>query len=169
MRHNGIQVRAATPDDVDVLTRFSGHVRDLPASRRHSGRPLAGPDLSERYSSLLANPTRRVFLAVDDKAGPVEEVLGMAVLAVDVAGELLDIPVVRVSHLVVDRAHRRRGAGRALVTAAAAYAEELGLDHVAVGALTTDREANRFFARLGFAPVLVRRVASLSVLRRELA
>lgn len=168
MRRNGIRVRNAALDDVDVLTHFAWHVRDLPTSRRHGGRLPATPDLRERYESLLVNPTRRVVLAVDDTVGGSEAVIGMAILAVDVAGELLDIPIIRVSHLVVDRAHRRRGAGRALVTAAAAYAAEMGLDHVSVGAATTDREANRFLARLGFAPVMVRRVASLAVLRRHL-
>ncbi len=170
MRRNSIRVRDASPDDVEALTRFAGHVRDLPTSRRHGGRPPAVPDLRERYESLLVNPTRRVVLAIDDVAvDGTETVLGMAVLAVDVAGELLDIPVIRVSHLVVDRAHRRRGAGRALVAGAASYADEMGLEHVTIGAATTDREANRFLARLGFAPVMVRRVAPVAVLRRQLA
>lgn len=170
MRRNSIQVRDATLDDVDVLIRFAAHVRDLPNGRRSGGRSSAASDVRDRYQSLLVNPTRRVVLAVDDtSAEGAEAVLGMAVLAVDVAGELLDMPVIRVSHLVVERAHRRKGAGRALVMAAAAYAEEMGLEHLSVGATTTDREANRFFARLGFAPVMVRRVASLGVLRRQMA
>lgn len=170
MRRTGIQVRDATLADLEVLTRFAANFRDLPATRRQGWRPLALPDLRDRYDGLLRNPSRRVVLAVDENAtDEPAPVLGMAVLAVDVAGELLDIPVIRVSHLVVDRAHRRRGAGRALVAAAASYADELGLEHVSVGAATTDREANRFLARLGFAPVMVRRVASLAVLRRHLA
>jgi len=170
VRRTGIQVRDATLADLEVLTRFAANFRDLPATRRQGWRPLALPDLRDRYDGLLRNPSRRVVLAVDENAtDEPAPVLGMAVLAVDVAGELLDIPVIRVSHLVVDRAHRRRGAGRALVAAAASYADELGLEHVSVGAATTDREANRFLARLGFAPVMVRRVASLAVLRRHLA
>lgn len=170
MRRNTIQVRDAMLGDIDTLIGFAAHVRDLPNGRRSGARSSAGTDVRDRYESLLINPTRRVVLAVEDTgAEGVEAVLGMAVLAVDVAGELLDIPVIRVSHLVVERAQRRRGAGRALVTAAAAYAGEMGLDHISVGAATTDREANRFLARLGFAPVMVRRVASLGMLRRQMA
>lgn len=165
MRRNGVEVRDASVDDIETVLSFSDHVRGLPGGRRPAGRPPARHDLRERYEALLASPARRVVLAVGDGG----QVLGMAVLSVDLAGELMDIPVVRVSHLVVGRAHRRRGAGRALVAAAGCYAEKVGVEHVTVGVVTTDREANRFLARLGFAPVIVRRVAPLAVLRRHLA
>lgn len=163
LRRNGIQVRDATLDDVDALTRFNAFVRGLPGARRHARQTDSG-DMRERYEALVLNPTRRVVLATDDA----DTALGMAVLTVDVAGELLDVPVVRMTHLVVDGAQRRRGAGRALVAAAVSYADDLGVEHVSVGAATTDREANRFLARLGFAPVVVRRIASLAVVRRHL-
>ncbi len=165
MRRSAIHVRDATIDDIEAVTSFSDHVRGLPGGRRHAGRLAAPGDLRERYEALLTNPDRRVLLAVADG----NLAVGMAVLAVDLAGELIDVPVVRLSHLVVDRDHRRRGAGRALVAAAGVYAEQMGVEHVAVGAVTTDREANRFLARLGFAPMVVHRVAPLSVLRRHLA
>ena len=165
MRRNGIQIRPATPDDVDTLLRFAEQVPNVPSGRRHGSRPPGGHDPRERYEMLVKNPERRVLLAVGDA----DSVVGMAVLSLDVAGELLDVPVVRVSHLVVDRPHRKRGAGRALLASAAAYADEVGVDYVTVGAVTTDREANRFLARLGFAPLIVRRIAPLPVLRRQLA
>lgn len=165
MRRSSIHVRDATVDDLDTVISFADNVRDLPAGRRHGGRPAAPVDVRERYEVLLTNPDRRVVLAVGDG----DLVLGMAVLSVDLAGELLDVPVIRVSHLVVERAQRRKGAGRALVAAAGSYADRMGVEHVTVGAATTDREANRFLARLGFAPVVVRRVAPLAVLRRHLA
>jgi hypothetical protein len=38
-----------------------------------------------------------------------------------------------------------------------------------VSVTPTSRDANRFFARLGFAPLVIRRVAPLSVVRRRLA
>ena len=165
MRRSSIGVRDATLDDIETVLAFADHVRGLPGARRPAGRPASSVDLRERYEALLMDPNRRVVLAVGDG----DQVVGMAILTVDLAGELLDIPVVRVSHLVVDRAHRRQGAGRALVAAAGSHADQVGVEHVTVGAATTDREANRFLARLGFAPVVVRRVAPLAVLRRHLA
>lgn len=161
MRRSSIWIREATHDDVAVLARFGEELRDHPAPRRGKCPPRGN---HERYVAVLEDPTRRVVLAVDDT----DQILGMAIFAVDAAGELLDVPALRVSHLVVGERHRRRGAGRALVAAAASYAEELGVDHVTIGAAPTARESNRFLARLGFAPVTVRRVAPLALLRRNL-
>jgi hypothetical protein len=92
----------------------------------------------------------------------------MGVVAADRTGHLLDIAAARLTHLVVDRRYRRRGAGRALIAAAAAFAEQNGIEHVMVGVSPASREGNRFLARLGFMPVLVRRVATVQVLRRHL-
>lgn len=165
MRRGSIHVRLASLDDTDVLLGFAGLVRGLPRGRRQAGRQSAVDEVRSRYQSLLINPGRRVVLAVDDA----DTVLGMAVFSREMAGELLDVPVIRVTHLVVDRGQRRRGAGRALVAAAGHYAHEEGVDYVSIGATTIDREANRFLARLGFAPVAVHRIAALPALSRHLA
>jgi ribosomal protein S18 acetylase RimI-like enzyme len=160
-----VRVRTATPDDVDALVALVGEMRELGPVR---GRAVArrGPEGARvRCEQLLADPDHRVVVAVDDAGA----VLGAAVLGADTAGGLLDPPSVYVSHLLVSPEHRRRGAGRALVAAAAAYAEELGVDSVVVGVAPTGRDANRFFARLGFAPLVIRRIAPVGAVRRALA
>ncbi len=159
-----VRVRTATVDDVDALIALVGGLGDLGPVR---GRAVArrGPDgfrmLCER---LIADPEHRVVVAVDEA----EAVIGAAVLGADTAGGLLDPPSVYVSHLLVGAEHRKRGAGRALVAAAAGYADELGIDSVVVGVAPTGRDANRFFARLGFAPLVTRRIAPVAALRRAL-
>jgi ribosomal protein S18 acetylase RimI-like enzyme len=163
-----IHVRTAGADDLHAVLRFAAIVPEIPAARRLLGRPPAAdaatPSQRERYRRLLADPERHVLLAVDD-AG---DAVGMGVVAADRTGHLLDIPAARMTHLVVDRRHRRKGAGRALIAAAVAFAERQGIEHVMVGVSPTSREGNRFLARLGFMPVLVRRVATVQVLRRHL-
>jgi hypothetical protein len=47
-------------------------------------------------------------------------------------------------------------------------ADELGIDRVLATAASSSREANRYLARLGFAPLVLHRVASTGVLRRAL-
>jgi N-acetylglutamate synthase-like GNAT family acetyltransferase len=93
----------------------------------------------------------------------------MALLTVGTANALLDVPAVSMSHAVVGDRHKRRGAGKALVAAAAAHAEQLGIDQLVVSVHPGSRDANRFFARLGFAPLAVRRTAPVSAVRRRLA
>jgi N-acetylglutamate synthase-like GNAT family acetyltransferase len=77
-------------------------------------------------------------------------------------------PAVHVTHLLVAPSHRRRGVGRALLAAAVHLADEHGVDRVLATAASGSREANRYLARLGFAPLVVHRVASTTALRRSL-
>jgi ribosomal protein S18 acetylase RimI-like enzyme len=153
-------VRRATADDLDVVTRFAqegGGVRAVRGRR---------PDtVRDRCALLLADDRHRVLLAVDEPAGVA---LGVAVVGADPLSGLLDPQSVYLSHLVVAPEHRKRGAGLALVSAAAAYAEELGVESLVVGVSPNGRDANRFFARLGFAPLVIRRIAPVAALRRSL-
>ncbi|HUR14103.1 MAG TPA: GNAT family N-acetyltransferase [Mycobacteriales bacterium] len=123
--------------------------------------------LEQRYHDAIADPQRHLVLAV---SGPVEaeQVLGMAMLTVASTNALLDVPAVHVSHVVVAGRQRKRGAGRALVAAAAAFADDRGIDQLVVSVNPGSREAARFFARLGFAPLAVRRTAPVAVVKRRL-
>ncbi|MCU1623942.1 MAG: family N-acetyltransferase, partial [Frankiales bacterium] len=107
-------------------------------------------------------------LAVGGKEAEPEVALGMALFTVSTANALVDIPAVHMSHAVVADKHRKRGAGKALVAAAAAFAEEQGIEQLVVSVHPGSRDAARFFARLGFAPQAVRRTAPVSVVRRRL-
>lgn len=64
---------------------------------------------------------------------------------------------------------RHNGVGQALLAAAAAYAERVGAEHVMADVPPTMRDANRFFAKLGFAPVVTRRATSTSALRKRMS
>jgi ribosomal protein S18 acetylase RimI-like enzyme len=162
---SGLRVRLATVDDMEALVTLAGEARELgPVRGRAAGR--RGPDgIRARCARLLEDPDHRILLAVDDAD---HQVMGAAVVGPDAVGGLLDPPSVYVSALLVSPACRKRGAGRALVAAAASYAEELGIDSVVVGVAPTGRDANRFFARLGFAPLVIRRIAPAAALRRSL-
>jgi ribosomal protein S18 acetylase RimI-like enzyme len=148
-----------------VLLELWQQLRDR--GRRRSPR-LIGPSVLEqvtqRYLAAMNDPGCRLVVAEAEG-----EVVGMALFVLGSASALLDLPAVEMSHLCVAEGHGRRGVGKALTAAAAGYAEELGVDQVVVGVLPHDREGNRFYARLGFAPVVVRRVASVSALRRHLS
>jgi ribosomal protein S18 acetylase RimI-like enzyme len=155
-----VVVRDAGPVDMPALVGFGEALRNAGALPRRSARL----PLTDLYRELLDDPERRVVLAV----GEADEPLGMAIFVRAPVTALLDVPALHVTHVVVSDRHRRRGAGRALVAAAAAHADDLGLDQVVVSVTPGDREANRFYARLGFAPLVLRRVAPVGPLRRRL-
>jgi GNAT superfamily N-acetyltransferase len=93
---------------------------------------------------------------------------GYVVLADSTRSLLVDSPCVSIDMLFVHPGFRRRGVGRALLAAVTRYADRHGCDHLASAVPAGDREANRFFARLGFAPETVRRVVSAASLQRRL-
>jgi ribosomal protein S18 acetylase RimI-like enzyme len=168
---SSLSVRAATPQDVPALVAFGEELRDLviaptaEVGRSRGGAPAtARAELEQRYLEALEDPSRELVVVVDDAGEP----LGMALLTVAPANALVDIPAVHMSHAVVGDRHKRRGAGRALVCAAASYAEQRGIEQLVVSVHPGSRDANRFFARLGFAPLAVRRTAPVAAVRRRL-
>lgn len=174
MRRPVLRVRPATPDDLPGLVAISEELREqlLPTGEvglERSSAPAARTGLEGRYAETLEDPDRHLVVVVDTSSADPDEPLGMALLTVAPANALLDLRAVHMSHSVVADRHRRRGAGRALVASAAAFAEERGVDQLVVSVHPGARDANRFFARLGFAPLAVRRVASVAAVRRHLA
>ena len=121
--------------------------------------------LPERLAHMLSGTDRDVLVAIDDGGG---DVVGMIVITDDSVGEVTQIPVLNVTHLVVSPQHRRRGVGRALLAATVHLADQRQVENIVATAVTGSREANRYLARLGFAPLVVRRIAPTSVLRRSL-
>jgi ribosomal protein S18 acetylase RimI-like enzyme len=156
-----VSVRTATVDDLPALVQLWQELRDLSPRRPRPGHAAETPE--QRLQSVIDDPACRVVVAVLD-----DEPVGMAVLSRTWVSPLLDAMAVQVSLLVVSGQHRKHGVGRALVTAAVSYAEELDADEVVVSVLPHLREANRFYAQLGFSPQVMRRTASVTGLRRRL-
>lgn len=168
MPWSSVRVRPATPDDLPALLAFADELREqltpgVDAKRARTA-PTGRPALEARYLEALDDPDRHLVVAVAEDDAP----LGMALFSIAPANALLDTPALHVSHAVVADRHKRRGAGKALIASAAAFADEHALEQVVVSVHPSSRDANRFFARLGFAPLAVRRVAPTAVLRRRL-
>ena len=105
---------------------------------------------------MVSSTDRDVLVAIDDSRG---DAVGMIVISDDSVGEVAQIPVLNVTHLVVSPQHRRRGVGRALLAATVHLADQRQIENIVATAVTGSREANRYLARLGFAPLVVRRSA----------
>jgi GNAT superfamily N-acetyltransferase len=161
-----VTIRTATSDDLEELLGL--HDELLAAGPRRLARPMLDGDTARekarlRYAAAMDAPDARMVVAVE--AG---RIIGMALLAVTPGTSLVEGPVLHMEHVCVGPAFRRRGAGRALVAAAAAWADEQSAETVSVQVFPTSRESNRFYARLGFAPVAIVRMAPTASLRRRL-
>lgn len=175
------RARPATAADVPAVLDLFDEL--LAASSRRGARTTSSAgavdlraEAEQRYRAALDHDDARLFVAVVDDldaasaAGPAggERIVGMTVCAVTGSGTFVDAPVVHMNHFFVTPSARRNGAGRALLAAVTAWAEQRGLDGLGVSVYPDSREANRYFARLGFSPVYVHRVAPLASLKRVL-
>lgn len=156
-----VSVRTAAVADGAVLGRLATTARTTSASAR-----AFTPADATRLETALGRSDVQVLLA---EAPDLDDLpLGVLVLR---RGELLPLSGSQAAHveqLWVRPEHRRRGVARALLKAATAHAQQSGLDEVTCTAPPTDRDAQRFLARLGFAPLVTRRVVSVATLRRRL-
>lgn len=151
------------PAGEDVLPAIAGLWQE---SRVDAG---ASPDLAARtvhdgrLTDALSRPGVHVFLARLDGA-----LVGFVVASENVFG-LSPTPEVAVEQLFVHPGARRLGVARALLGAVLAHAERGGCEVIVSHVPAQSRDANRFFARLGFSSVLVRRVVSTGALRRRIS
>lgn len=164
MSRGNLRIRpAATSDITDLISlTVDNGVTEHVGRRARRGDPNS---LADRYRELLADPERLVLVAIDEAS---QQLVGFAVLVEESIGVLAPAATLYISHLLVAPAFRRRGAGRALLTGAVRHAEDREISHVVVGVQAGARDANRYLARLGFAPLVVRRIASVAALRRSL-
>lgn len=164
MSRGNLRVRPAGLSDVNDLISLTveNGVTEHVGRRGRKGDPSS---VAERFRALLSDLDRLVLVAVDEAS---EQLVGFAVLLEEHIGVLAPTTTLYISHLLVAPPFRRRGAGRALLTGAVRHAEDREISHVVVGVQAGSRDANRYLARLGFAPLVVRRIASVSALRRSL-
>ena len=158
----GIVVRPAERDDLDAVARLVDLVvPTMPGPRQAAARTGTG---AERFGRLLDDPDTQMLVAclADGTRA------GAAMLSVDAVSIALGGLIMSVV-LIVDEDARQRGVGRELVSAVARYADEAGADAVTVSLPSSNREAHRFYSRLGFVPLATNRIASVSQLMRALA
>jgi GNAT superfamily N-acetyltransferase len=170
-----VVTRTARPADLPaVLALVRQHRADAHAEDVLTGHTRLNAAASG-FRRLLEDTNHRVVLAVlpgpNAAAGGAdgEVPVGLAVLGLDPLSEVLGNPQVTVDTFVVHREYRRRGAGAVLLAAAAAYAQETGAAHVVAAVAGHEAERQRFFARMGFAPLNTRRIVPLDSLTRSLA
>ena len=164
MPRPSVFVRQASRKDAGELLDMWSELRELTRTMDRAAPVPTERGVHERLDAAEADPNLRILVAELD-----DQVAGMAVLTHQPYAVLFDTRSVHLHFMHVRPAHRRRGVGHALVAAAAAFAEEVGAEQMMTSTLPQTRDENRFFARLGFSPVVIRRAATVATVRRRLA
>lgn len=159
----GVLVRAARPDDLDVLVELC-----LEARGEAAVAPDAAHDATDRLrdqlGGLLALPTGRVLLGYLDGAPE-----GFLLARVVEPGLFLDVTSLGIEAVYVRAGARRRGVGHALLGEAVAVADAADATELHAAPVPGARGMHRFLARLGFAPAASHRVVTTAALQRRLA
>jgi ribosomal protein S18 acetylase RimI-like enzyme len=155
-----VEVRRATADDIEDVLSLWCEARE---PDRHS-RPLPVEQLRPRLLTAIERGEVEVLLARWDARPAGYVIVRLAPLTL-----LAETPAMHVEHLFVTPELRKHGIARALLSGVVARAERECADTVVAGVSPWARETHRFFARLGFTPLVVRRTVATPVLRRRLA
>jgi GNAT superfamily N-acetyltransferase len=157
--------RAAVGDLDDVLALWAQARRE----RAERGRPTPGTEipveqLAPRLAEALAANQVEILLARRDGRPA-----GFLTVHETPLTFLADQPSLSIDHLYVAPSARRLGVARAMLGHVAGRAERSGADQIVSSVTPWARATHRFFARLGFSPVMVRRSVAPATLRRRLA
>jgi GNAT superfamily N-acetyltransferase len=174
MGSSGVEGGMMTRQPIDVRRAGAGDLEDLlriwSLAREDLG-PLGRPpnvtspeQIRPRLRAVLLGGDVQVVIARWDGRPAGFTLVRMVPMAA-----LVDGLAAQIEQLYVVPELRRHGVARALLGAVTGIAERAGAEQVVSSAPPGARDSHRFLARLGFFPVVVRRVAATSVLRRKLA
>ena len=157
VKRTQVSLRSASPDDAPVLAEVWSEV----LRRADHDQQIA--DLEAIIARVTPLEEERIVVAEYDG-----DVAGAVHLRASTLTPINLEPVVQAisPHVLPD--YRRRGVGRALMGAAVAFAEELGIAHIATAAVSGSRDANRFMARLALGPHAILRLAPAAVVQAKL-
>jgi GNAT superfamily N-acetyltransferase len=158
MSRSLVCLRSAQPEDaVDLADLWTDFLRRTSMEDQVA-------DMESVLKALLETTDQRIIVAEYDG-----EFAGAVHLQATTMSALNLEPVVRALSPQVLPRFQRHGIGSALMDASVAWAEELGIQHVATAAVAGSRDANRFMARIALGPYAVLRVATTHAVRTRLS
>lgn len=150
-----IEIRRATPADLPSIGRLGA----LLVETHHDFDPqrfiAATPQTAHGYASFLGSQLQEadVLIIVADLAG---EVVGYAYAGIEGHDYMsLRAPAGVLYDIVVNPAHRGKGIGRELLTAALADLESRGAPRVVLSTATQNDAARALFRSAGFRPTMI--------------
>lgn len=164
-----VVLRDATIDDAPALAAL--WIRSVEDSAGGGDGPAQGlwreptdEEAGEALDLHLSNPRKRVIVALVD-----DVVVGATVCEITTVSPVSMIRVLLVTEIQVDPEHRRRSVALTLLSAAASYGEDEGIEVVMAAIPSQAREPHRYFTKIGFSQVAVVRAIQASKLRSQVS
>ncbi len=133
-----IRIRPAAPSDADAAAALVDQLAE-----HASGTPAHG--VPGRFRAMLDMPSQAIFVAEDAEG----RLCGLLTVGHQ-SGLWHSGPSAFIQELVVDRAVRRQGVGRALIEAAVNWARAVGSSEIGVSTEIDNLAAQAFYRRAGF-------------------
>ncbi len=158
MTRPGVVVAPLTPDRChDFVSLWVEGRVEMGASHDVAARFAA----DGRVEAAMARPGVHCLVATKD-----DRLVGYLIATESLFG-LSDATDLAIEQIHVTQELRRHGVAKQLLGGAVQLAERIGSERVVGNVPSTQRDANRFFARLGFGSSVNRRVTTTSALRRR--
>ena len=157
-----VEVRRATVDDLgDVLGLWAeGREEIVRLGRPSTTAEQIGPRLAE---ALVAGQIEILLARRDGRPA------GFLILREAPLSFMVDQQAICIDQMFVATYARRHGVARAMLGQVAGRAERSGAEQIVTSVTPWARDTHRFFARLGFSPLTVRRSVTPATLRRRLS
>jgi ribosomal protein S18 acetylase RimI-like enzyme len=141
----GLRIRTARPDDLSVLLNLLEQLRER-ATPGVEWERATETKATATFAEILAD-ARRAFIVAENEDGAV---VGTADLIVVANLTHAARPIAYVENVVVDRDHRNRGIGAALMAECESRAHEAGAYKLQLLSNADRIDAHRFYESLGY-------------------
>jgi GNAT superfamily N-acetyltransferase len=156
-----VDVRRVTADDLGDVLELWTQGRDAIARQGRSA--TSAEQVGPRLADALAAGQIEILLARREGRPA-----GFLILRETPVSFMVDQPAICIDQLYVAVEARRHGVARAMLGLVAGRAERSGAEQIVSSVTPWARDTHRFFARLGFSPLTVRRSVAPATLRRRL-
>jgi len=157
-----VEVRRATVDDLtDLLELWTqGREENVRLGRPSTPAEQVAPGLAD---AIIAGQIEVLLARRDGRPA------GFLILREAPLNFMIDQQAICIDQMFVSADARRQGVARTLLSHVASRAERSGAEQIVTSVTPWARDIHRFFARLGFSPLTVRRSVTPATLRRRLS
>jgi GNAT superfamily N-acetyltransferase len=157
-----VDVRRATVDDLAEVLELWAQGRDEIV---RLGRPSTTPEqVGPRLAEAISAGQIEILLARREGRPA-----GFLILREAPLNFMVDQQAICIDQIYVAADARRHGVARAMLSQVAGRAEHRGAEQIVSSVTPWAKDTHRFFARLGFSPLAVRRSVTPATLRRRLS